>query len=40
MTLANAFTVLVFFNIIREPLRALPDFLTLLADLIVSMNRI
>jgi len=40
MNLANAFTVLVFFNMIREPLRAFPDFITLVIDMIVSMKRI
>ena len=40
ITLANAFAVLVFFNMLREPIWAVPDFLTLIADMLVSMNRI
>ena len=40
INLANAFTVLVFFNMIRDPLRAFPDFITLVIDMIVSMKRI
>jgi len=40
ITLPNAFAVLVFFNMLKEPLWAVPDFLAAIADMMVSMNRI
>ena len=40
LTLAKAFTTLIFFDLIKEPIRQLPTFLSEFLELLVSMKRI